>query len=906
VPVYLSLAAWCQSGEASLLQHWAKWWYEKRKETATPMEVEDWASLAREWLRTGKVVLLLDGLDEVDTGQRPWLKARLSEIAGDPGYSRCPLIVTTRFAGYTPGELGGRFQEAEILPLEPRQAERYLRTVLAEHPHRVSDLMRELQGNVRLRILTGNPLLLEIAALAFLEKQFQLPSDLVDFYDRAVQALLLRALREAPRGPTGASVPSESLLRRALEKIAWESFREDHHVVDESVILKELAASFGGSEAPTVADEVLRSLREQSRLLVRLSDGRYQLLHLTFLEYLAACELNRQTMKKKLDYVDRACWLPRWEEVLRFLASMQPDPEPIVRTLLNARDDLHARRAWTASRCLEVAKRTRRWTELVREIDDALFERWGGNPSDVAEVLTAHPRLQEALPHRYVGRSLGAPKGRPSRSRTSSQSESRGDGVTGALTRNLIRLVQREHVDSGAIALHAGTTNREALKALVGMVRHGDQLAAVALTGTTDSESLKDLVGLTQDRDWRIRQTAATALRETTDPEALRALVRLAGDHEDEVASEATLALTGTTNPEVVKAIVWAKGKATEALVGTTDRAVIDALVTLTQDEQAWVRFPAVWALTGTSDPEAVKALVRLTQDKDYWVQRAAAEALTGTSDPEAVRALVRLTSDCGEPAAKALTGTSDPEAVKCLVRLTQDKDHPFARLAAAQALTGTSDPEAVRALVRLTQDKYYWVQRAAAEALTGTSDLEAVRALVRLMRSDAKDEAAKALIGTIERDAIAALVRLTQDELSGVRQAAAVALTGTHDREAIAALVHLTQDGNALECGAAAMALIGAPDPAAIAALLVFTRESVMFGLPGCEDRGFRSALAWILSINLPAAREALRVFSRQLGGHGATVATCQPYLPLWPTDIVLWPDLSVQPRQAVAGGLD
>jgi HEAT repeat protein len=945
VPVYLSLAAWCQSGEASLLQHWARWWFEKRKETATPMAVEDWASLAREWLRTGKAVLLLDGLDEVETSQRPGLKKRLSELASDPGYSRCPLIVTTRFAGYTSGELGGIFQEVEILPLEPRQAEGYLRTVLAEHPHRASDLMRELQRNVRLAILTGNPLLLEITALVFLEKQFQLPSDLVDLYDQAVHTLLHRALREAASGAPGLSMPTQSDLRRALERIAWESFKKNHQVVDESVILKKLEASFKRSylQAPAVAREVLHYLRKQSRLLVQLSDGMYQFLHLTFLEYLAACELNRQACElnrqaKMLDYVDRACWLPRWEEVLRFLASMQPDPEPIVRTLLNARDDLHARRAWTASRCLAVARptdsapdRLRGWEALVRDVDRALYERWRGDDETIFQWFATRPRLRLALPHRYAGLS-GLETTRVLVEMLRDQDGELGwvasESLQGTTDPRAIQALL-ENPGPGAARSLRGTTDPRAIQALVEMLRdhrwRHDIRGERSLGGTTDPRAIQALIEMLRDPEHEVRQAAAASLEGTTDPRAIQALVEMLPDQDPDVRRAAAWVLGGTTDPRAIPELVEmlrdpehdVRQAAAASLGGTTDPRAIQALLEMLRDPEHDVRQAAAASLRGTTDPRAIQALVEMLPDQDPDVRRAAAWVLGGTTDPRAIPELVEMLRDQDPKvrwtATLRLEGTTDSRAVPVLVEMLRDLD-PDVRRAAAASIEGTTDPRAIQALVEMLGDPDFWVRPGAARSLRGTTDPRAIRALVEMLHDpgnnvyvdddDFRCIVGKSLEGTTDPRAIQALVEMLRDQDPNVRRAAAASLGGTTDPRAIQALVEMLPDQDPDVRRAAAASLEGTTDSRAIPVLVEMLRD--------LDPDVRRAAAASLGGTTDPRAIQALveMLRDRHAIGDGSMAdlsmsRIVMSRLPLWPDGIVIWSDLSCSPHHEVARGL-
>ncbi|HEY8209590.1 MAG TPA: SUMF1/EgtB/PvdO family nonheme iron enzyme [Myxococcaceae bacterium] len=264
-------------------------------------------------LRRGNLLLLFDGLDEVAGAERREKVARWVERVL-AAHSTCWPVVTCRFAGY--GEQGrgekevrlsSAFLELHIQPLRDEQPEDFVgqwyrlvetgldpdHAVAARRAEeRAADLIATLRHRdrrtTRMAEMVGNPLLL--ASLCLVHRDHgRLPEDRWKLYQQCVEVLL-----ERWRARPGLSMKVED-AKRVLQPVAeWlhrEQGRARARAVDlEKVVAPELkAVRWQGG-----AKDLLAAVRDDAGLLTGWGPDQFGFMHLSFQEYLTACELRRR------------------------------------------------------------------------------------------------------------------------------------------------------------------------------------------------------------------------------------------------------------------------------------------------------------------------------------------------------------------------------------------------------------------------------------------------------------------------------------------------------------------------------------------------------------------------------------------------------------------------------------
>ena len=253
-------------------------------------------------LKKGRVLLLVDGLDEIhNDADRSTFVEHLEAFLGE--YKLIRLVVTSREAGFgLVAPCLARFCERwRVAPLEEDAV-----TALCEHWHRLMsgespkvtaegrELARSLLENNSLHRLAENPLLLTML-LVVKHGAGRLPPDRVSLYGRAVEVLL----------DTWNIKGHEALnLKEAIPQLAFIAFQlmqRGQQTATEKELLTLLEEAHEKIPqirryATDTPDKFVKRVELRSSLIIeaghQMEAGRavpfYQFRHLTFQEYLAA------------------------------------------------------------------------------------------------------------------------------------------------------------------------------------------------------------------------------------------------------------------------------------------------------------------------------------------------------------------------------------------------------------------------------------------------------------------------------------------------------------------------------------------------------------------------------------------------------------------------------------------
>ena len=251
-------------------------------------------------LRTGRALVLVDGVDEMPEGQRDQVRGWLGDLIGSFGEAR--YVVTSRPTAIREGWLDGlEFAATELQPMSTADVRELVRqwhkAMAAEIPDvgEIDDLaayeqslMAAIDADRHLRALTASPLLCALLCALNRERRTQLPRDRMEVYEAALEMLLERRDRE--RGVELAETPltrtDKTLL---LQDIAFWLVRNGWSDAPEDRIVGQVDRSLQHLHKVTAeAPDVFRSLLERSGVLREPAAGRVDFVHRTFQEYLAA------------------------------------------------------------------------------------------------------------------------------------------------------------------------------------------------------------------------------------------------------------------------------------------------------------------------------------------------------------------------------------------------------------------------------------------------------------------------------------------------------------------------------------------------------------------------------------------------------------------------------------------
>ena len=699
------------------------------------------------WLHKGEVLLLLDGLDEIE-GKPFYLSVLKTALVT---FNECPTLITCRTVSVEQHQaVCPDFPLFTLAPLAPDQRDAFIKAFPAKYrDHYDPDtVIAQLTRAPQLLPLAANPLLLSIICYVVDDVNGVVPTTRSELYARALERLLTRPpqrveVRYPGEEPTG----TEKLA--VLERVALNLFaKHDRKLTFTGEELgQELKwalseAGYGAAPAPW-ANALRVDLVANSAILRGNPTQGFFFLHLTIQEFLAAAALAKIITEKgwqtlveiagtpvsARQLVDSKAWDPRWHEVLILLAGQLEDPFPLLRLLADdKKDDLFNSRLALAALCLpemQLASSDHHAT-FVDRISTTAFTNWLQHEQNSTEPVAIH--LTRALP------ALG-------------QLNERMGGIAFPHW-----LCQQLHASSGEV--RAGVT-----KALGRMGTAVSQYPEVLL----DLEHI-----LLHDTDELVRAQAAEAFRQmgvtvAQYPQTLLALVQAAlHDTDWFVRSRAARALAqigpaAAWHPEVLSAVeaalqddnphVRAHAAGVLKLVdGVTIQQlplspVLGQQVSRDQDKDGFSESAALFNQTGetsTQHPETAFAFVQALRSKDSGVRRAVIRALGQgkemvTQHPDMLSSLVEIAlhdADGGvrTEAAAALgrvqaTATQHTSVLLALVRLVLRDTDAGVRARAAQSLgqignKAASQPEMLSALVQAMRDADADVRFGAAEAL--------------------------------------------------------------------------------------------------------------------------------------------------------------------------------------------
>jgi hypothetical protein len=285
--------------------------------------------------RAGRVLFLLDGLDEV--GDEPVRRGVAEAMRGlAERFPRCPIVATSRLSGYTEAPLAGR--HLVLSPLDDDAIRRFLVTwselyarelhgpaAAARGSREGESLARDVLDNPAITALARNPLMLTVLAIVH-RAGVRLPDHRVELYSHASQILVERWNQVRSLASVGGAVPIKAAdAARLLGPVALAVMRsEARGAVPENLLRHHLerAIESGHLRGLTSADEALELFQRSLGLLVEQTPGMYAFLHLTLAEYMAAWELVRTGGLEELAGDPREAFRPRWRETLLLAAAV--------------------------------------------------------------------------------------------------------------------------------------------------------------------------------------------------------------------------------------------------------------------------------------------------------------------------------------------------------------------------------------------------------------------------------------------------------------------------------------------------------------------------------------------------------------------------------------------------------
>ena len=706
-------------------------------------------------------------------------------------YGRNRFLVTSRVAGYQEAALDRRdWQHGTVLPLTDDDIRLFVQkwyaareTDPALRERATDDLIAILEREAHIRDLARNPLLLTIIALVH-RVEADLPHERAQLYEKCVRALIETWDSAKNLSLADKQRPFYKMRRRLLERLAfWLHEHSDEPGKLQAIrwgdlklrlahfmqAMPRLGLTDDWDAASEEADALIRLVRGRTGLLIESGDRLFTFPHLTFQEYLAACDIKNRSIAGGTDRIWQEIQ-PRlhdahWREPILLLIGQLADydgvPDDLIEKILEAGEldkfepVLH-RHLYFAARVL--ADRVGVSTTLERRIIDDLFTIIHNQPN--WEHGGAFARLGALEENTYTaGLLLKLAQDRcisASTRRDTAQALSSLSQVDEQVIDGLLELAEDSRVND--------EVRREAAQAL-------DSL------GRVDERFIDRLLKLIGDKQ--------------VDNEVCRNAARVLGslDHLDEQVIENLIVLAQTRQINE-----WVRYSIIEALrrLGYTNKAA-RLLLELAQDEQVseGIRNLAVQALGGIGyvNQQILEGLLRLGHDKQLhdYIRRDAARSLGELGEVyEGARLLLtlaqdeRVRDDARGSAAHLLGQINDvdDQIIIGLLELAQNRqvseDIRYDLVYSLGQLEST-DKRVVEGLLEIARDKQTdgYVRCNAAQSLGKLGSVyEAARLLLHLAQDEQGNDSTRRIaihelgqLGYVEEQVIKGLLKLAQDD---------------------------------------------------------------------------------------------------------------------------------------------
>jgi predicted NACHT family NTPase len=306
-------------------------------------------SLLETLLHQGRVMLLLDGLDEVLQQES---KAVVNEIRRfSENYQKNLFVVTCRTAAKS--FTIQRFTDVEIAPFTPDQITAFAQKwfavftrTLSEDELAVQFIQKlDLPENLQFRRLAVTPLFLHLACWVF-HQQETFPTKDTQFYKQCLDLLLGKW--DESRGIQRDEVYRGFLLPqklRLMSQIAAATFEQGHSFFEQQEIEHYISDYIQNlPNAPTEPEElqldsesILKAIELQHGLLAERVRGIFSFSYLAFQEYFMARKIvashNLQALEQALERLVSHITDPRWREIFLLTAAMLRSADSLVQLM---------------------------------------------------------------------------------------------------------------------------------------------------------------------------------------------------------------------------------------------------------------------------------------------------------------------------------------------------------------------------------------------------------------------------------------------------------------------------------------------------------------------------------------------------------------------------------------------
>jgi HEAT repeat protein len=336
-------------------------------------------------LKNGKCVLLLDAIDEVPYKFRRELSIKINRFIRN---YKCKIICTSRIVGYYEGFLNGA-TELELYPFSLNQIKMFLNRYSTRHntyrsKNSISpeSFIYKLSTKPHLFIFSKIPLLLSHLCSLYDNERFNQSNRRVDIYNNSIDYMLF----QTKRSHLPLSDSAKSLKIKIIEEFSYFLSCQQKRIFEIDEALKFFNEFLKRNERLSnfdTAENLFTEFSDKDGIFIKLKRGgrRYILFHRTFQEFFTASHIKRILSKdfdNGIEIIKRYLWDFEWHETIVFTVGLMDDADPIIKTILEERDDVFSTLLNLVANCLSECPRAQ--LETVTTVIDRLLILWTKYP----------------------------------------------------------------------------------------------------------------------------------------------------------------------------------------------------------------------------------------------------------------------------------------------------------------------------------------------------------------------------------------------------------------------------------------------------------------------------------------------------------------------------------------------
>jgi hypothetical protein len=282
-----------------------------------------------EWLKTGKIILFLDGFDEIPADHKKKTVIDALNIFTN-SFVNIQVICTSRESEFEADLKLPRFKQVQIMPLNYKQMIKFIDRWFIDNESNKRDMLDALRKTVMSGKLPKTPMVMTLLAILFEEQPIkELPANMTELYTMFTELYL-------GRWDTQRSIETlfdYHLKDNVLLNLAYDMHQKNIDKLSQDAIMMFIEDYATERRTPIIPSQLIAEIVGRSQLIFIDPKGLYSFKHLSFQEYFASKYLIQKEDTKEL--IISKSMDPWWEYVVFFYVGSKKDAPQILSDIVN-------------------------------------------------------------------------------------------------------------------------------------------------------------------------------------------------------------------------------------------------------------------------------------------------------------------------------------------------------------------------------------------------------------------------------------------------------------------------------------------------------------------------------------------------------------------------------------------